>query len=794
MERHLRAKHRNEEQVKAFLTLPKQSAERKNLVSKIRKEGNYIHNTNPNFNTGTLITCRRQLSRNTNTAISYIHCPQCKGSFSKNNIRHHYQKCNTEHKPNRREISVLGRYLEGYVHNRASEDLKKFVLPYFQDDEIRSLIVYDELIILMGNHFVQTYAEGWQRTRSDMRYLAKLKKELLQSDDVFKELSTMFSPVYYQLVIESVEKCAGFDENTRQCKKPAVVRKLFPLLIKALNLWQVECGLKQRLVKSEAGKLLWRTRELDVEAFRHLLNKDYPKTLNYLVNDNLKANKDQSTEILDNTDVKKLYKYLEEICNDHHKTLSVGFNFVTWKSLAEGTLSFLQVFNRARPGEVERLTIDSFNNIEAYDPNANPGIYKKLTIKQKKASRTYYLVVIRGNTLVISPLIKKYIEAVIRYRQAAGVNKDNPYVFGLPGSMDVLPKSLKGSILMVKFSEACGAKNPKRLRATTLRKHHATLLKQLSTADQEAKVDNAMEHAVDIHEKKYCTPQGIQDDTCKVDISPMPYVNYLGAEPQASGSAGSASLRGACSNISDDGPSTSLKSKHAKLKAPSVPSDTDSTQGIQDDTRNVDISTMPYVNSVKSGSASVLGACSNISDDDPSTSLRSKQVKRKAPSVPSDSNSTQRVQDDTSKVDPCEDISTLPHVNSVGGEPQASASSGPASLIGACSNISDHGPSASLISKHEAKQKAPSDSDSSDDNQAISAVARMSRRRAFVERRRWTSAERFAVRNYFGVLGKQDKLPSLPQCKKLIDRTPCLSGRKPLQIISMLQYQQRQVP
>lgn len=665
LERHLRAKHRHEEQVKAFATLPKESAERKKLVSNIRKEGNYIHNTNPKYNTGTLITCRRQLSRNTNTVSSYIHCPHCKGSFAKNNIRHHYQKCNTEYKPNRREVGVMGRYLEGYVHHRASEGLKKFVLPYFQDDEIRSLIVYDELIILMGNHFVQTYAEGWQRMRSDMRYLAKLKKELLKSNIAFKELFTMFSPVNYQLVIKSVEKCAGFDEKTGQCKKPGVVRKLFSLLIKALNLWQEECELNQRLVEPETGKLLWRTRELDAQAFRHAFNKDYPKTLNYLENGNLKAtNKDQSNDILDNTDVKKLYKYLEEICSDNHKTLSVGFNFVTWKSLAEGSLTYLQVFNGARPGEVERLTIDSFNNIEAFDKNTNPDIYKKLTIKQKRACRTYELVVIRDNTLVISPLIKKYIETVIQYRQAAGVHEDNPFVFGLPGSMDVLPKCLQGYMLMVKFSAACGAKNPKKLRARTLRKHRATLLKR--TADQGAKVDNPS------------TPQGIQDDTWQVGISPTPYVNSFSGEPQGSSSGGSASLIGACSNISHE-PSRSLRSKHVKRKAPSVASVGDSTEEIQDG---------------------------------------------------------------------------------------ASNSSGPAASY----------------------------SDSSDGSQPLSAVNRISRRRAFVERKRWTTQERSAVRNFFGVLGKNDKLPSLPQCKKLIDRTPCLSGRKPLQIISMLQYQQRQVP
>lgn len=52
--RHLELKHKNEEEVKKFLSFPKKSGERREVISQIRKKGNFKFNTQADLNSGLL--------------------------------------------------------------------------------------------------------------------------------------------------------------------------------------------------------------------------------------------------------------------------------------------------------------------------------------------------------------------------------------------------------------------------------------------------------------------------------------------------------------------------------------------------------------------------------------------------------------------------------------------------------------------------------------------------------------------------------------------------------------------
>ncbi|KAG5875285.1 hypothetical protein JTB14_035926 [Gonioctena quinquepunctata] len=72
--RHLQLKHKQEEDVKKFIDLPKKSIERRKIIEIIRKKGNYIFNTNKNYNDGELIVSRRPNPKFTRNALHYIAC------------------------------------------------------------------------------------------------------------------------------------------------------------------------------------------------------------------------------------------------------------------------------------------------------------------------------------------------------------------------------------------------------------------------------------------------------------------------------------------------------------------------------------------------------------------------------------------------------------------------------------------------------------------------------------------------------------------------------------------------
>lgn len=144
-----------EEKVKKFTSLPKSSTERKKIISIIRRKGNYLFNTDSTYNTGEIIVCRKPPESKKKKTCDFICCAGCKGFFTKNNIRHHFKDC-TE-KIVGRSVNVLGRKVEGRIHESANSILRNIVFPVLREDDVVRSIRYDELLIAYGNKLCIKY-------------------------------------------------------------------------------------------------------------------------------------------------------------------------------------------------------------------------------------------------------------------------------------------------------------------------------------------------------------------------------------------------------------------------------------------------------------------------------------------------------------------------------------------------------------------------------------------------------------------------------------------------------------
>lgn len=59
-------------------------------------------------------------------------------------------------------------------------------------------------------------------------------------------------------------------------------------------------------------------------------------------------------------DIRVLHAYLTKKRTDVFRSLQNQFSMKNWMDLAETTLLSIQLFNRRRPGEVERILIQDF--------------------------------------------------------------------------------------------------------------------------------------------------------------------------------------------------------------------------------------------------------------------------------------------------------------------------------------------------------------------------------------------------------------------------------------------------
>ena len=72
------------------------------------------------------------------------------------------------------------------------------------------------------------------------------------------------------------------------------------------------------------------------------------------------------------------------------------FNYGAWDILNSSPLILLQIFNRRRAGDLERLKIADFNNRLQLDENINPDLYANLSADTIAYAKQYVRLTMRG--------------------------------------------------------------------------------------------------------------------------------------------------------------------------------------------------------------------------------------------------------------------------------------------------------------------------------------------------------------------------------------------------------------
>lgn len=510
--RHLTLIHCNEEAVASFSLLPKNSDERRRAIAAIRKKGNFLFNVNSDLNKGSLNPVRRPRTEMKRSGTNFTACPNCKGFYTKNNIRHHYRSC-TKKIWNTRGLLTAARQVIGRLHPIASEAMRKRIIPNMQEDDILRIIRYDRIIILYGNKLCMKHRQEYLASmiRSRLRLLGRFLKEMRTISGNISDLASVYEPGYYDKVIEAVNIVAKLNKVTGTYGIPYNASTLGMLLKK------IGAILSAEYIKSQEPE-----KKKNVDEFLTLLTSDYGSSVNYLATETLIKNRRKKKIVIPVTeDIRKLANFLQTKITKYSKELLKKFTYDSWRNLAEVTLISIQIFNRKRAGELERLLITDFNSKTSISKEDED--YKSLTKREQKCAEEYVRVEIKGKLNRTVPILLNYqmrtcIDLIIKNRKMAGVPKSNGYVFGLPRTRTNQNGYLRATKLISKFSTECGAKNPTSLRGTLLRKHIATKCAESHLNENEINhVANFMGHHINIHKNIYRQPK-------KIDILDMSQV------------------------------------------------------------------------------------------------------------------------------------------------------------------------------------------------------------------------------------------------------------------------------
>ncbi|XP_076545900.1 uncharacterized protein LOC143305600 [Osmia lignaria lignaria] len=338
-----------------------------------------------------------------------------------------------------------------------------------REDEVVRVIRYVELIILYANKQCQKYGthqHHYQMIRTRLRLLGRFLNSIKEIDSRIENFADVFQPRYYDATIDTLLK--------------------------------------------------------RVKDFLKLLSENYGISINRAIAEIQTQNNRRKKVIFPTTDdIKKLDSFLKSKRSQYYQKLREKFSYEIWKKLAETTLLSLQLFNRRRPGEIERLYLEDFRSYRSIDQMADKETYNTLSQEGKALARRYVRFEIGGKLgravpVLIHVDLLDCLNLIIQHRSSAGVPSQNEYLFGLPSSDKDKNRYLRACDLMRKYSIQCGAEITSSLRGTQLRKHIATKCINLNLTDgQVTDLANFMGHHKKIHKDIYRQPV-LETDIVKI--------------------------------------------------------------------------------------------------------------------------------------------------------------------------------------------------------------------------------------------------------------------------------------
>ncbi|KAL3269008.1 hypothetical protein HHI36_008093 [Cryptolaemus montrouzieri] len=415
----------------------------------IRAEGDFLYNTRQELNIkGDLILVRRPNTFKKRNVTHFRPCGSCGGMYSKLSLAAHFRKCKENRVKGVKDVILSSKKKAMYISETASNILKNRIFPHLREDDISKEIMSDETIILFGNRLCQKYRSAHMKKmiRAKLRTVGKFFltfKKICGSESI--KLQEVFDPPHYDACIASINEMCKMDVNTGRYASPATAFAIGSYLKKIA---------------------------FYLEGLSHEVNKT--------VLENQKEQKRKKITLPSTKDIRSLKTYLEKRQHVHLEKLKEKFKFEVWKDLLGVTLTLVQLFNRRRAGEIERVEIDDFLQYERF--NENNEMMVNLNMREKL------------NSTIIGQ---------------AGVDPNNVYLFGLPGSTEA---HLSATSLMREFSILCGAQNPESLRGTELRKHIATKCSTMDLGNTEIRdIAEYLGHHEKIHLDHYRVPNAVKD-------------------------------------------------------------------------------------------------------------------------------------------------------------------------------------------------------------------------------------------------------------------------------------------
>lgn len=494
--RHLIRNHFLETEVQNIISLPPKSQKRKELLTSIRKKGNFLNSNNNQkaVKTGPLKN-------------NLLPCSGCLGFYSEKHLWRHRKKCTENNVGKSAKADGQNLLLK---HLKVDSELREKVFPRMRADHISLVAKKDPLICEFGSRYIKIHREAHfiNIASRKMRELARFLIEMRKLDSNITSLFSVLKPQNFDDIIQATKNVAKYDADKDLYGSPTYALN-FGTTIKQCCEIAILHALKK---KGVAEKISTAEIEVDLKSVIQLVTAHWKFSISAQAGNNLNINKwNRVTLIPFASDIKLLKEYLCAKGNEAASKLDIAPDEPSFKILTETIYCRVILLNRKRPGELQRMLLNTYEESMKNVNNQNYEEFSEaVSATENILMKHFKRVVIRGKRgrgvpVLFSQDVQKHIELLFKCRSSF-VPKNNPYLFGQTNSRE----PIYGYKILQKYSKDCGARNPSAITSTRLRKHLATLSQIFNMNENDLEqLATFMGHTLGVHRSSYRLPDDV---------------------------------------------------------------------------------------------------------------------------------------------------------------------------------------------------------------------------------------------------------------------------------------------
>ena len=501
--KHYLKSHKTESEIKKILCLPLKSKERSLELTRVRNAGNYKHNVQVlKEGKGELVVFARNSSET--KPEDYLPCESCLGFFLKGSLWRHKQVCPLASKGQKFRRVQADAALLLPASKEIHKGLKQNVFSKMIGDNVTIAARNDRIILKIGEklyqkhgHLPHLFSHISQKMRECGRFLICAR----DIDSNINCLNDILTPEKFVVAVKATKVLCNFDEIRNSYANPFLALKLGHLLKKCAKL-------------SKSDALMYGNVEQGTKAdgFLTLCQNEWTDEISSSAIQTLTTNKMNKGHMLPlSEDIMSLQSYLSQKSESLIESLEDRFLKSEWELLNQITLAHLVMFNRRRGGETQRILVETYMSRVKNTESPPKEVTDALSATERILLKTHSRVEIRGKKgrtvpVLLTQKVQKCIDLLLKWRDEAGVSKENNYVFARPNYSSLEP--LRSSDVLRYFAKAAGLTNPEHITSTRLRKHVATVAQVLSLSKNDLEImASFMGHDITVHRSFYRLPQ-----------------------------------------------------------------------------------------------------------------------------------------------------------------------------------------------------------------------------------------------------------------------------------------------